>query len=259
MKTGSVNKKYLDAKTAGKLVGYSADYVTRLARESKIDAVKTGRQWLIDPESLKLFTLEVQAEKRERAIKIREERKRELALPSVGIASEEDQMFFVDKHVKSILPIAFAQTFVLATCFMLLVSLFWVSIEGSLNHKNFAFALGDISEQLSVKLVEPIPNFVSQVASFAFVQNQDVSASDNKIDKKTNNISDSTSSNYEGIVVFDKDLISETDLKKVKESFSDEVEVEFIGDDSGLITPVFQNRSGDSYQFLLVPVNPSGR
>ena len=256
MKINLANKKYLDAKTAGKLVGYSSDYVTRLARENKIEAVQTGRQWLIDPESLKLFTLEVEAEKRERAKMIQEQRRTEFALASVGIGSEEEQEVFVDRHVQSIKIIAFAQTFIVATCLLLLTSLAWVSVESSLNFKNFSTALTDISEVLSVKLLKPIPSFVTQVASFALVENYDTSAWPSRVDEKIEANLDSSSVSYEGIVIFDKE-ITEADFEKVKQSFSDEVEVEFISDDSGSITPVFQARSSDSYQFLLVPIKHS--
>jgi hypothetical protein len=46
---------YIGSKDAGKLVGYSYDYVSRLAREGKVIAQKVGQSWFIDPESLQSF------------------------------------------------------------------------------------------------------------------------------------------------------------------------------------------------------------
>ncbi len=47
--------KLLPIKTAAELVPYSRDYVARLAREGKVVAVQTDRQWFVDGESLKKF------------------------------------------------------------------------------------------------------------------------------------------------------------------------------------------------------------
>ncbi len=47
--------KLLPIKTAAALVPYSRDYVARLAREGKVIAVQTDRQWFVDGESLKNF------------------------------------------------------------------------------------------------------------------------------------------------------------------------------------------------------------
>lgn len=60
--------KLLPIKTAAALVPYSRDYVARLAREGKVVAVQTERQWFVDGESLKKFyeqaTIEDEVRKR---------------------------------------------------------------------------------------------------------------------------------------------------------------------------------------------------
>ena len=42
--------------------------------------------------------------------------------------------------------------------------------------------------------------------------------------------------------------------EKIRESFSDEVEVELKDADSGVITPVFREKKGDAYMYLMVPI-----
>lgn len=41
---------------------------------------------------------------------------------------------------------------------------------------------------------------------------------------------------------------------KIRESFSDEIEVELKDADSGVITPIFKEKKGDGYMYLMVPV-----
>ena len=75
---GQNQKKFLPVREAAKLVSYHNDYVSKLAREGKIEAKKSGRQWLVDIESLKLFSLEAEAEKRELRQRLSLERKKEI-------------------------------------------------------------------------------------------------------------------------------------------------------------------------------------
>ena len=46
------NKKYISAKQAGKVTGYSQDYVGQLCRTGKLDAKRIGRVWYIFEDSI---------------------------------------------------------------------------------------------------------------------------------------------------------------------------------------------------------------
>ena len=48
----SDNKKYISAKEASSLTGYSRDYIGQLARSNKIDSKRIGRVWYIGEESI---------------------------------------------------------------------------------------------------------------------------------------------------------------------------------------------------------------
>lgn len=48
--------------------------------------------------------------------------------------------------------------------------------------------------------------------------------------------------------------LDEKTKEKIRESFSDEVEVELKDADSGVITPVFKEKKGEGYMYLMVPV-----
>jgi len=58
----------------------------------------------------------------------------------------------------------------------------------------------------------------------------------------------------DGLVVIPSTEKDEEIKIKIKESFSDEVEVEQVDKTSGTITPVFREREGGKYMYILVPV-----
>ena len=58
----------------------------------------------------------------------------------------------------------------------------------------------------------------------------------------------------EGLVVIPSTEKDEEIKKKIKESFSDEVKVEPVDKTSGIITPVFKEREGERYLYILVPI-----
>jgi len=58
----------------------------------------------------------------------------------------------------------------------------------------------------------------------------------------------------DGLVVIPSTERDEEIKIKIKESFSDEVEVEQVDKTSGTITPVFREREGGKYMYILVPV-----
>lgn len=64
---------------AGKRFGYTNDYVAKLAREGTVQAIRVGRDWYVDQKSLGRFAVQTAAAKRERAARLRDERKREFS------------------------------------------------------------------------------------------------------------------------------------------------------------------------------------
>ena len=59
----------------------------------------------------------------------------------------------------------------------------------------------------------------------------------------------------EGLVVVPSTDKDEEVIKKIKESFSDEVKVELKDETSGIITPIFREGDGENYLYILVPIN----
>lgn len=58
----------------------------------------------------------------------------------------------------------------------------------------------------------------------------------------------------EGLVVIPSTNEDEQIKEKIKESFSDEVRVEIEDESSGVVIPVFKNREGEKYLYIMVPI-----
>jgi len=59
----------------------------------------------------------------------------------------------------------------------------------------------------------------------------------------------------EGLVVIPSTEKEEETVKKIKESFSDEVKVEVKDKTSGIIIPIFKKGEGEKYLYILVPIS----
>lgn len=76
-----IDKKVMHTiKVAATATGYSRDYITKLARDTKIIATQVGRMWYIDLESLKQYAAVSEMEQEIRQKHLSEERKREREL-----------------------------------------------------------------------------------------------------------------------------------------------------------------------------------
>ena len=76
-------KKMHSIKYAAVHIGYSPDYITRLAREEKIVAAQIGRKWFVDLESLTRYASTAAIDQKLRQQQLSEERKRERQLKDI--------------------------------------------------------------------------------------------------------------------------------------------------------------------------------
>ncbi len=75
------NGDLISSVEAGKRFGCTNDYVARLARQGKVHGTRVGREWFVDPSSLGHFIMQAESAKRERATRLREQRKLEFSSP----------------------------------------------------------------------------------------------------------------------------------------------------------------------------------
>jgi cytoskeletal protein RodZ len=70
-------KKYHGISHAATEVGYSRDYISKLARDKKVLATQVGRQWYVELDSLKTYIDHISNESKNRQVQLREERRLE--------------------------------------------------------------------------------------------------------------------------------------------------------------------------------------
>lgn len=57
-------KEYLPSAELGKKFNYTSDYISKLARDEKVLGTQVGRQWFIEPESLRTYIQQLEVEKK---------------------------------------------------------------------------------------------------------------------------------------------------------------------------------------------------
>ncbi len=252
------NTEYVKASTAARAVGYTSDYVGRLAREKKILATQVGRQWFIDLESLKQFISTADKKKSEQRKKLRSVRKAEHLVHQSKV-QQSSLALAVDSHSDSdqkeisrgVVPAIVATLAVVLSG----IGIGTVSVYGT----NTPAVLAEHM----IKQVELESLAVAVYTGFSPAGDQSMASSpvargvsvDGSAEGGTDHTAPIVDSVSSGLVVMDG-AVSEATVAAVRDSFSDEVAVEVdpVESDTGLVTPIFRERSGDSYRFLLVPV-----
>jgi len=222
----SSSTTFLPAKEAAALLSYTPDYVAKLAREHLIVAEQRGRQWFVDPDSLKLFSLKKEAAARERKVQLRAERLEELA---------RAKMYEVEERSRNVVEqggvVALATTVALSLCIALFGGVMYIANnEGVTSHVLVAGVGGTIERFLEIfRSSEP-----QRVASEPLVPNEQHAA-------------------YPAIILTKTPLPPEM-IERISGSFSDPVEVAFFDERTGVITPTFQQTdTPEAYQFILLP------
>lgn len=213
----------LPLKEAAKNFSYTKDYVARLAREQKIVATQIGRQWYVDPLSLKNFVDIAELEQAVKRSYLSEDRKREQAIKNRVSQIKSVKKSKIGARTKKIShAIAVA---VVGVVFAFGISDLSVDFSKSAGHEVLL-----INEATGFAVASPMPtailNTVEDKSSTVFFE-ESVEA-----------ISTTTS----GVLLVAKGFDREFGLAEVEQMFSDDVEVLYADDGSGVI--LFKNSEG---------------
>lgn len=276
-------KKYLPSTVLAGRFSYTTDYLGKLAREEKVDATRVGRQWYLSEESLQEFVALTNESKAKRNQTLREERVKERQQKenteevtgpltplvkklspknsdttpvTAGVATTK-----LPSQLESLL-----QTMAVSFCACLVGVLGFVMFEEGVDTQKLSFGtshvLGDVVAAIDIApdtTVEPD----TQIAAIDFSAwwkwlfgGVEI---EHEIETESVQVAQNEASVIKPIEVKNAMLMldpttSTTTVKEIRESFSDEVEVEFDGPDTGVLKPVFREESEESYRFLLVPV-----
>lgn len=242
---------FLHIKDAAKAFSYSRDYVARLAREGKIVATQVNRQWLIDAVSLQNFAEASELEQSVRKRQLSLERKHE------QVVKQKAKEVKKELHAKSKSINLHAQVVAASVLFLGLFAGAGVYTMSSLlsapNTTTSVANLGAVSpteevyvEEIPLATVTPQPTtlYSSEIEQPLFVVEEEI---------RTLSTSDA-----EGVFLFDRDGEART-AEDVAALFSDDVEVEFLEDNTGVVK--YQDDSGAvvEYPFVSVPTRQSDR
>lgn len=252
-------KNYLSSKEAGLISGYTNDYVSRLAREEKIDARRVGTQWFVEPKSLDAFLQFAQKAREARKEMLRAERKKErtnFLLPGTPIFAPAVLM----PTIASVRPFDFSLHQSVAHQTALSAVLSGVAIAAL-----FVLLPPTISGQNVASLSSALYRLESFANSDALLPHFSLSGIGGVLSQRffgglfaTTEVPHATSqpvqNDLEGVVVMPSTTPEKT-LASVRNSFSDNVEVTLDkGGRSGVIKPVFKEGVGNTYRFVMVPL-----
>lgn len=228
--------------------GYTADYVSKLAREGKVLARQVGRTWYVERASLTEFARQTTKQKVARKEQLRVERKLERAVR------------VTEPHAQPPLPtphLAFAQAVAVFTILAVGSTTLFVAVDEGVGVTDMgqgaAMVASDVASLTEGISPDSQTAFLgwftawwpwSEVAETSAVAKEDSAAVPR------------VAVDAAGLVLFEEGT-DEAVIDGVRKQFSDPVEVSFETNDSGLIEPVFKEQSDEAYRFLLVPVTKS--
>lgn len=229
------NATYYASSELARRFSYTNDYISRLARQGKVQATRVGRQWFVEPASLEQFTNDMQERKQQLGEQVRQERLHERKLrseypipPAHALGSVHSVKVSQSPSVYAQFHAAFLQPSVVRAFLVAVAVLATGGLVGETIYTHFG-NIGAIS----------MPHIAAQPAAVSAVQ----SVAPGIIEQPAS----------AGMIVFNE-TTSDDEVAAVATQFSDPVEVEFITETTGIITPQFSDGTGDKYRFLMVPV-----
>jgi len=250
-------KNYLSSKEAGSISGYTNDYISRLAREGKIDATRVGTQWFVEPKSLDIFLqfAEKAREARKESLRaLRQNERKNFAVPS-------PQMFATTATVPTLAavrPFDFSleqsdahQTALLAVLSGVAIAVLFVLLPPTITSQNSASLVSGVNKLGSVaslNFVLPYFSAIEDMISFRWFGGLFATTAVPAAHAPQ------THDELDAVVVMPSTTPEKT-MEEVRNSFSDNVEVTLDkGGRSGMIKPVFKEGVGNTYRFVMVPL-----
>lgn len=240
---------FLTIKDAAKAFSYSRDYVARLAREGKIVATQVNRQWLIDAVSLQNFAEASELEQSVRKQQLSLERKREQIIKQEVVDIKKE----IRLKVKSI----GMQAQMVAAC-VLCLGLF----AGAGIYTTASLINTPTTSVANLGSVSPVEEVYMDEMPLAEVTPQPTTLYSTEMEYPLFVDEDETRTlsigNAEGVFLLgrDGDVRTEADVAAL---FSDEVEVDFLEDNTGVVKYQKENGEVVEYPFVSVPTGQDAR
>lgn len=231
-------KEYLPSAELAQHFGYTADYVSRLAREGKIAATTVDRKWFVDKDSLDEFRQLASLGKDVRSTELKKQRKVERLMHS------QKEKVKNHGHVSHV-HIALVESVVVFMCGVFVVLLGWTAVGSDIGFEELTVGLEKSYMHITQKVV-PNTNPLGVFAEWSVATVPQRILTEEIVSENNT-----------------QELVSETVKTNIHDKsfvgFSDEVDITFDADGTGVVRPVFKNnQDGQEYQMLLAPANEGG-
>ena len=225
-------KEYVPATIAGKKFGYTKDYLLLRIKQGFIEGQKIGNKWYVHLPSAEGYFKNAKDEQLARRRSLSIERREE-------IKKHEQTKKLHGRHT------ALAETLVIVVIGLSVGATGYLGTAGNTQQAS-------VHESFFASLAKSLYSFISPQTEVVHIA---VSA---PTTTPVNAISACVATTtHTSLIVAPDELFTATTVDEIRDSFSDPVSVSVDPEnpDTGIITPVFKNeREGDNYRFLLVPV-----
>jgi len=259
------NKKFLSSRRAGELVGYTNDYVARLARKGKVIGRMVGRTWYVEEESFRDFLSLNIVVKEKRNHELSLERKheyKETVLPSTEHGKEFSNTL---SHPSRF---SFLKTVGVFAALVMIVFAPFILTEYRLTSFVQFISLEKItlSEEIPEVVLGSVGSFIGDMWDSAFSNLRllvmktfsTLSRNDEQEDSTVSLIKERAKAREGVVVVPSSDIGGDESAKKkeIQDAFSDEVAILQDTDGrAGIIKPVFKTAEAEDYLYVLVPID----
>ena len=232
-------KEYVQSSVLTALYKYTPDYIGKLAREEKIIGTQVGRQWYIEPESLKIFLHKAAIEKEIRAEELSLKRKIEHQ------AFQKIQQTPVEKVSSAHL--ALAQMLAIIGCGSIAGVLGFSALSSNLTAKDLVQSGQDTTALFAERFspVQAIKDFNIHSTSFLAASGETVADTYQDTNEVPTEIFTSLP------IRTDEHTVSKSPLE---DQFSDEVQIVVDQDGNEYLKPLFKNQDSGGSLFKVVPI-----
>ncbi len=225
-------KEYVPATIAGKKFGYTKDYLLLRIKQGYIEGQKIGNKWYVHLPSAEGYFKNAKEEQIARRRSLSIERREEIKKYEHAKKSHGHHTALVETLVIVVIGLSIGATGYLGVA---------ENSQQASVHEGFLASLA----KSFYSFISPEPEVVHIAVSVPTTT--PVNATSARIATTT----------HTSLIVAPDELFTATTVDEIRDSFSDPVSVSVDpgNSDTGIITPIFKNeREGDAYRFLLVPV-----
>lgn len=243
-------EQYVPSKVAAERVGYTGDYVARLAREEKVAASKVGKTWFVALRSVEDFCKYAEKEKQAKRHALSAQRKKDIKTSEKanGKTKSHHTVRGVQPHQEEKAITRGRSHALLETLAILMLGIFFGTSGYFVLKEDVLADVGEMRtdsfEQLALTVYEMLTPDSSPFAYERTVAGNEAPSDDSKA--KADEQPDAA------VAVTPREQFANV----VENSFSDDVDVEVDADAPNVATvfPVFDERAQQGYEFVLLPI-----